>query len=95
MNQIPVKDVTPKSSKDNVQTFDMYAKREHIYVKYYKGFFKNLRTFTGFVLLALFFGVSWLQWDGRQAVLFDLPNRQFHVFGMTFWPQDFMLLSCY
>ncbi|RAU17723.1 cytochrome c oxidase accessory protein CcoG [Nitrincola tibetensis] len=93
MNQIPVKDVTPKSSKDSAQTFDMYAKREHIYVKYYKGFFKNLRTFTGFVLLALFFGVSWLQWDGRQAVLFDLPNRQFHVFGMTFWPQDFMLLS--
>ncbi|WP_188857360.1 cytochrome c oxidase accessory protein CcoG [Marinobacterium nitratireducens] len=95
MDQIPVKDVTPrsKSGGESVETYDLYAKREHIYVKYYKGLFKNLRTAAGFMMLAMFFGFSWLQWDGRQAVLFDLPNRQFHVFGTTFWPQDFMLLS--
>lgn len=92
MNQIPVKDVTP--GKDNkTQVFDMYAKREHIYVKYYKGFFKNLRTGAGFAMLLMFFTFSWIQYDGRQAILFDLPSRQFHIFGLTFWPQDFMLLS--
>ncbi|KDE38545.1 MAG: cytochrome c oxidase accessory protein CcoG [Nitrincola lacisaponensis] len=92
MNQIPVKDVTP--GKDNqTQSYDLYAKREHIYVKYYKGFFKNLRTGAGFVMLAMFFTFSWIQYDGRQAILFDLPNRQFHIFNVTFWPQDFMLLS--
>jgi cytochrome c oxidase accessory protein FixG len=26
-------------------------------------------------------------------VLFDLPARQFHIFGLTFWPQDFPLLA--
>jgi len=95
MNQIPVKDVTPKAKNAGaaVETYDLYAKRENIYVKYYKGLFKNLRVASGFLMLAMFFGFSWLQWDGRQAVLFDLPNRQFHVFGETFWPQDFMLLS--
>jgi cytochrome c oxidase accessory protein FixG len=95
MNQIPVKDVTPKagSGKAVVETYDLYAKREHIYVKFYKGLYRNLRTVSGFIMLAAFFGFSWLQWDGHQAVLFDLPNRQFHIFGMTFWPQDFMLLS--
>ncbi|KAA0875814.1 cytochrome c oxidase accessory protein CcoG [Nitrincola tapanii] len=93
MKQIPVKDVTPKKSNESVQTYDLYAKREHIYVKYYRGFFKNLRSLSGFVLLFMFFAFSWLQWEGRQAILFDLPNRQFHIFGMTFWPQDFMLLS--
>ncbi|GAA0683836.1 cytochrome c oxidase accessory protein CcoG [Marinobacterium maritimum] len=94
MNQIPVKDVTPrKEGKDQVESYNLYAKREHIYVKFYKGIFKNLRIISGFLMLAMFYGVSWIQYDGRQAVLFDLPNRQFHIFGLTFWPQDFMLLS--
>ena len=94
MNQIPVKDVTPtKSNKQQAEEYNLYAKREHIYVKFYKGFFKNFRIISGFLMLALFYGASWIQYDGRQAVLFDLPNRQFHIFGMTFWPQDFMLLS--
>jgi cytochrome c oxidase accessory protein FixG len=94
MNQIPVKDVTPeKKGKKEAETYNLYADREHIYVKYYKGFFKNLRIISGFIMLAMFYGASWLQYDGRQAILFDLPSRQFHIFGMTFWPQDFMLLS--
>lgn len=96
MNQIPVQDVTPKQSgngKKNKENFDLYAKRENIHVKFYKGLFKNFRTITSAMMLVAFYAFSWLQWDGRQAVLFDLPNRQFHVFGMTFWPQDFMLLS--
>ena len=92
MNQIPVQDVTPKSKK-KTEDYDLYAKREHIYVKHYTGIFKTLRQASSFIMLLLFFGFSWISWDGRQAVLFDLPNRQFHVFGTTFWPQDFMLLS--
>ncbi|WP_136679463.1 cytochrome c oxidase accessory protein CcoG [Neptunomonas sp. XY-337] len=92
MNQIPVKDVTPASKKEK-ESYDLYAKREHIYVKFYKGIFKNFRIISGAMMLVMFYTFSWIQWDGRQAVLFDLPNRQFHVFGMTFWPQDFMLLS--
>ncbi len=30
---------------------------------------------------------------GRQAVLWDLAESKFHIFGATFWPQDFILLS--
>jgi cytochrome c oxidase accessory protein FixG len=30
---------------------------------------------------------------GRQAVLFDLGARQFHLFGLTLWPQDFIYLA--
>lgn len=96
MNQIPVQDVTPKKSGNGQKdkgSQSLYAEREHIYVKFYKGFFKNFRTISSAIMLIMFYTFSWIQWDGRQAVLFDLPNRQFHVFGMTFWPQDFMLLS--
>ncbi len=44
-------------------------------------------------LLGMFYLFPWLHWDGRQAVLFDLPARKFHVFGLTFWPQDFLFLA--
>lgn len=88
-NKIEVKDVTD----DAVKTVDLYQEREKIYVRRIKGFYRNLRVYGGAALFSLYFGTLWLDWNGRQAVLFDLPARQFHIFGITFWPQDFMLLS--
>ena len=44
-------------------------------------------------LLGMFYLLPWLRWDGHQAVLFDLPARQFRVFGLLFWPQDFLFLA--
>src|SRR3546814_5662386 len=41
----------------------------------------------------VFYGLPWLQWNGRQAVLFDLAARTFYVFGMVLWPQDFLYLA--
>ncbi|MEQ8861027.1 MAG: cytochrome c oxidase accessory protein CcoG [Pseudomonadales bacterium] len=72
---------------------DLYQRREKIYTRFVGGFFQRLRFFTGWPLLAGYFLVPWLQWGERQAVLFDLPARQFHIFGVTFWPQDFWLLG--
>jgi cytochrome c oxidase accessory protein FixG len=47
----------------------------------------------GLVLFALYFGVAWLDWGGRQAVLWDLSEKKFHIFSATFWPEDLVLLS--
>lgn len=77
----------------NIISTDLYQAREKIYVRRIKGVFRNFRFFGGLFLFAAYFGVLWLDWDGQQAVLFDLPRRQFHIFGITFWPQDFILLS--
>ena len=88
MTKIPVKDVTPKN-----ETQSLYQKREKIYVRDISGHFQKIRSTLLWALFAAFFGVAWLTWDDRQAVLFDLPSRQFHIFGITFWPQDFMLLA--
>jgi cytochrome c oxidase accessory protein FixG len=87
--KIDVKDVTDNT----VKTVDLYQEREKIYVRRIKGFYRSLRVYGGSLLFLAYFGTLWLNWDGRQAVWFDLPSRQFHVFGITFWPQDFMLLS--
>ncbi len=35
----------------------------------------------------------WLQWNGRQAVLFDLGARKFYIFGLVLWPQDVIYLA--
>jgi cytochrome c oxidase accessory protein FixG len=37
--------------------------------------------------------LPWVNWDGHQSVLFDLPARKFYIFGLTFWPQDFIFLT--
>lgn len=64
-----------------------------IFTRSFTGRFRNLRLLGAGFLALLFFGTSWINWNGHQAVLWDLETRQFHVFGTTFWPQDFMLLS--
>lgn len=64
-----------------------------IHTRSFTGRFRNLRLLGAGLLFLLFFGTAWIDWNGRQAVLWDLDNRQFHIFGATFWPQDFILLS--
>ncbi len=72
---------------------DLYQRREKIFTRFVGGFYQRLRFFTGWPLLAGYFLLPWLQWGDRQAVLFDLPARQFHILGITFWPQDLWLLG--
>lgn len=76
-----------------VAELDLYQKREKIYTRKIEGFFQRVRIFTGWPLLLGYYCVPWISINGRQAVLFDLPEREFHIFGLTFWPQDFPLLA--
>lgn len=71
----------------------LYAKRQKIYVREVHGLFARLRTMGVLGLLGLFYIVPWLQIEGRQAVLFDLPERKFYILDMVFWPQDFFYLT--
>ena len=64
-----------------------------IHTRSFTGLFRNLRLLGAGFLFLLYFGTQWLTWDDRQAVLWDLGKQQFHIFGATFWPQDFILLS--
>lgn len=64
-----------------------------IYPRRFTGLFRNVRIAAGIVLFGLYFGAVWLTWDGRQAVLWDIAQRRFHIFGATFWPEDLTLLT--
>ncbi len=64
-----------------------------IHTRSFTGLFRTLRISGAGLLFLLFFGTVWLNWGDRQAVLWDLAESKFHIFGATFWPQDFILLS--
>jgi cytochrome c oxidase accessory protein FixG len=78
---------------DEAVTQSLYAKREKIYPREVHGLFARLRVSSVTLLLGLFYGVAWLHWNGQQLLLFDLPARKFHIFGLTLWPQDFIYLA--
>jgi len=84
---------TPGAAAQPAGDGSLYARHEKIYPRAVTGLFAFWRVAGVFVLLGLYYLVPWLRWDGRQAVLFDLPERKFYVFGLTFWPQDFFYFA--
>ncbi len=78
---------------DDSTANSLYAAQEKIYPREVDGIFARLRIVAMIVLLGGYYVAAWLQWDGRQALLFDLPARKFYVFGLVLWPQDFFFLS--
>jgi cytochrome c oxidase accessory protein FixG len=71
----------------------LYAKTEKIYPREVHGLFARLRVLGVLGLLGIYYVMPWLQWDGQQALLLDLPARKFHIFFITLWPQDFIYLA--
>lgn len=81
------------SDKKQPLEISLYEKRKKIHPRNVKGFFQSLRKLSLYALLGVFYFLPWLDYELHQAVLFDLPARKFHIFGLTFWPQDFIFLS--
>ena len=75
------------------ETISLYVKPPKVYPRETNGRFNRLRVIAAWVLLGLFYVLPWIQIGGQQIVLFDLPARQFHFFGLTLWPQDLFILS--
>ncbi len=72
---------------------ELYAIREVIQPRAVHGVFANWRVALVLLTQAMYYGLPWLQWDNRQAMLFDLAARKFYIFGLVFWPQDFVYLT--
>ncbi len=73
--------------------FSAYEKQARIYPRAVHGWFANWRWIMVALTQAVFYGLPWLQWNQRQAVLFDLSERRFFVFGLVLHPQDFIYLA--
>ncbi len=75
------------------QEIALYEIRRKVYPRAVHGLFARWRWALVFATQAVFYLLPWLQWNGRQAVLFDLGARRFFVFGWVFWPQDIIYLA--
>jgi len=75
------------------ETIPLYIKSDKVYPREIQGRFARLRVIAAWTLLGLYYLLPWINLDGQQIVLFDLANRQFHILGLTLWPQDLIVLA--
>jgi cytochrome c oxidase accessory protein FixG len=81
------------STVGETKVISLYQSQKKIYAKSVTGRFANWRVAMVLLTQALFYGLAWVPWNGRQAVLFDLTARKFYIFGWVFWPQDVLYLA--
>jgi len=88
--KIPVTNVKIHPAKNNKER---YKPGDQIYVRKSPGFFQKLRQRTNLIYFAFFALLPWLQYNGHQAVLFDIGEQRFTLWSLTLWPQDLTLLA--
>ncbi len=84
---------SPSPTSPEIAEESLYEVRKTIYVRAVTGWFATWRWSLVWFTQLLYYGLCWLPWNGRQAVLFDLVERKFYIFGMVFWPQDVFYLA--
>ena len=75
LKKIPVKVVNSK--QDEVVEISLFEQAKKIYPRQAKGLFNNWRIALVVITQLVFYGGPWLQWNDRQASLFDVLNRKF------------------
>ena len=71
----------------------LYISEEKIQPRSVRGGFATWRWILVWLTQVLFYGLPWLEWNGRQAVLLDLTARRFYIFNMVLHPQDVIFLA--
>ncbi len=71
----------------------LYKARKKIHPRSVSGVFATWRWVFVFLTQALYYGLPWLEWNDRQAVLFHLVERKFYLFGLLLGPQDVFFLA--
>ncbi|MGL5762336.1 MAG: hypothetical protein ACRCX9_03835, partial [Plesiomonas shigelloides] len=91
---IPVKNVnTDINTSESPSRLKYFDPSQRLYVRAVSGTYQRLRRYGGWVLMLLFFLLPWLPYQGRQAILLDVEQQQFHFFATTLFPQDLTLLA--
>jgi cytochrome c oxidase accessory protein FixG len=91
--QAPRRNEASAAQPIRLHTEALYEIRRKVYPRAVSGWFARWRVALVVVTQLVFYGAPWLQWNERQAVLFDLASRKFYLFGLVLWPQDFIYLA--
>lgn len=85
---IPIKPVSTPP-----QHGSLFEAHKKVHARSVEGLFANWRWVMVWVTQIVFYGLPWLPWNGRQAMLFDLNSRRFYIFDLVLYPQDFIYLA--
>ena len=79
--------------RDRIATVDEKGKRNWIYAYQPHGKFYGIRTWLSVLYFLVFFGLPFVNINGRPLFMFNIPNAKFIIFGKIFWPQDFFIFG--
>ena len=82
-----------KAQAPKEQVVHLYEGGKRIHPKLAKGRFANWRIFAIVATQFVFYVLPWFNWSGRQAVLFDIPERHFYIFGLSLGMGDLIYLA--
>jgi cytochrome c oxidase accessory protein FixG len=85
--------ITPVPAEGDVAMVSLYQAHQKVYPRSVQGVFAKWRWLMVVITQLVFYGLPWLEWGQRQAVLFDLGARRFYIFGLVLYPQDFIYLT--
>ncbi len=86
-------DKPPVAAPGEPVLVSLYEKTRKIYPRAVNGLFAKWRWALVWFTQLVFYGLPWLMWNQRQAVLFDLGTRRFYIFDLVLYPQDFIYLT--
>jgi cytochrome c oxidase accessory protein FixG len=72
---------------------NLYAAAEKIYPRSTFGLFTKWRWVMIWLTQIVFYGIPWIEWGSRQALLFDLEAKRFYIFNLVLYPQDLIYLT--
>lgn len=76
----------------------LFEKSKQVHNKRIDGRFRRFKWAMMLVTLAIYYVTPWIRWDRGpyapdQAVLIDLANRRFYMFGIEIWPHEFYFIA--
>ncbi len=89
----PTENRPQSASAESAAKVSFYEKHKKVYIRDVKGWWNTWRWVLVWFTQILFYGLPWLEWNGRQAVLLHLVERKFYLFGLVLWPQDVFYLA--
>lgn len=94
MSEVPTTNkVSEKKIPLDVVVASLYEAQHKIYPRSIFGYFTKWRWAMVWLTQIFFYGVPWIEWGHRQALLFDLDAKRFYIFKLVLYPQDLIYLT--
>jgi cytochrome c oxidase accessory protein FixG len=76
----------------------LFEKRRAVFPQPASGFYRNVKYLVMLITLGIYYVTPWIRWDRGpyapdQAVLVDIANRRFYMFGIEIWPHEFYFVA--